>query len=85
MNKKFQLSDEVQLHAEKRARNRDFSVEAYLNALIIQDDDPTIGMDKDWLEREIDKGLASGDAGVLTRERLHQLVSEDIERARRRT
>ncbi len=38
---------------------------------------------RDWLRAQIAEGLASGDAGELTRQRINQLVEEGIALAKR--
>jgi hypothetical protein len=35
-------------------------------------------LNQPWLQEKIEEGLKSGDAGLLTRERLKQLVDEGI-------
>ena len=86
MNKKItvEVSDAEHLRLEKRAQERGFSsLSDYLNAVLR--DEALLDFDQDWLRQQIDEGLASGDAGPLTRETLHQLVSEGVERSKRRT
>jgi hypothetical protein len=77
MNKPVILSDKAYAIAEKQAKEYGCdSVEAYLNQILEQDDE-NWEMPQ-WMEEAIDEGLASPSAGVLTRERIHELVQEGL-------
>jgi hypothetical protein len=57
------------------------SLDAYVDALIR--DDQKMHPDKAWLRRELEKGVASGNTGVLTPEKLNRLIAEGIARVKR--
>jgi len=77
------LSPESRDRAEKRAREEGFeSVSAYVDALIRDDAETKLGLER--LRRLIEEGEASGDAGPMTPDKLHRLVSEGIALAARK-
>lgn len=79
MNKPVILSDRAQALAEERAKDQGFeSVEAYLDALI--EDDRADATMQDWMRKRLEEGLASPNAGEMTRDKLHRLVEEGIAR-----
>ena len=76
------LADEVRTKAEERVREEGFeSVEAYVNALIRDDTETSLGLG--WLRERIEEGLASGNSGPMTSEKLDRLIGEAIARVKR--
>jgi hypothetical protein len=72
------ISPKARSLAEERvAREGYSSVEDYVDALILDDNFDEL-LNQPWLQEKIEEGLKSGDAGLLTRERLRQLVDEGI-------
>ncbi|HEX4294665.1 MAG TPA: hypothetical protein VHZ29_11060 [Rhizomicrobium sp.] len=65
------------LAEERVAREGYSSVDDYVDALILDDNFDEL-LNQPWLQEKIEEGLKSGDAGLLTRERLRQLVDEGI-------
>ena len=69
--------------AEERVTREGYSsVDDYVDALILDDNFNEL-LNQTWLQEKIEEGLNSGDAGLLTRERLRQLVDEGIALAER--
>lgn len=68
--------------AEKRAAQEGVSPEKYVDELIA-DDSLDHALEDAWFRQKIEEGLKSGDAGLLTRERLRQLVNEGMSLADR--
>ncbi|HTQ13881.1 MAG TPA: hypothetical protein VMH86_08390 [Rhizomicrobium sp.] len=82
MNKPVRPSDRAFALAERWAQADGYeSVEAYVDALIESDSDdaPMPG----WMRQRLSDGLASPSAGERTREKLRNLVSEGVARARK--
>ena len=83
MNQKptITLSEQAGALAAKRAAEDGFeSVEAYVNALIEEDQRAgTLG----WMRARLEEGLASPNAGELTRAKLDRLVDEGVSRVSR--
>jgi hypothetical protein len=78
MNQSITLSDRTRELAEKRVAEEGFeSVDAYIDTLVEEDN----GM-PEWMREELEKGIVSGDAGELTREKFDQLVQRGIARAK---
>jgi hypothetical protein len=74
------LSEDARAAAERRAREEGFdSVEAYIDALIEEDRESATVLG--WMRERIRDGLASPNAGELTRDKLNRLVNEGIARA----
>ena len=65
------------LAEEKVTREGYSSIEDYVDALILDDNFDEL-LTQPWLQEKIEEGLRSGDAGLLTRERLRQLIDEGI-------
>jgi hypothetical protein len=83
MNKKItiELSEAVLLRAKKRAEKEGYeTLDAYLGAVIR--DDLDFELDQEWIRRRIEEGIASGNAGPLTDDKIHRLVDEGIARAK---
>lgn len=84
MNKKItiELSEAAHARAQRRVAENGFeSLDAYVDALISEDDE--INVTREWLRQRLEEGVKSGNAGTLTGEKLHRLVSEGIARAKR--
>lgn len=82
MNKPVVISDKALARAEARAREEGFaSVSDYLDALI--EDDGRESKIADWVRARLEEGIASGNTGDMTREKLDRLVGEGIARADR--
>lgn len=84
MNKKItvELSEAVILRAQARAKEEGYeTLDAYVDALIREDE--KISVTRAWLRERLEEGIKSGNAGTLTRKKLHRLVSEGIARAKR--
>lgn len=83
MNKQtILLSDDLRAKAEQRMRDEGFeSLEAYVGALINDDAETSIGLD--LLRQRIEEGLASGNAGPVSREKVERLIGEGIARVTR--
>ncbi|HEX3673763.1 MAG TPA: hypothetical protein VHU87_05770 [Rhizomicrobium sp.] len=82
MNKPILLSNHARELAEKRAQAEGFeSVGAYVDALIENDGDDE--MLSDWARQRIEEGLASPNAGEMTREKLERLMAEGMAKARK--
>ena len=76
------LTDETRTQAERRVKEEGFdSVEAYISALIRDDAETSLGIG--WLRERIEAGLASGNAGPMTSEKLDRLIGEGIARVTR--
>src|SRR2546430_11831847 len=76
------LTDETRTQAERRVKEEGFdSVEAYISALIRDDAETSLGIA--WLRERIEAGLASGNAGPMTSEKLDRLIGEGIARVTR--
>jgi len=65
------------LAEEKVTREGYASVDDYVDALILDDNLDEL-LNQPWLQEKIEEGLRSGNAGLLTRERLRELVDEGI-------
>lgn len=57
------------------------AVDAYVDALIRDDAETRAGLD--WLRGQIEEGIASGDAGPLTPEKLKRLIDSGVAAARK--
>jgi len=76
------LTGETRAQAERRVKEEGFdSVESYINALIRDDAETSLGIA--WLRERIEAGLASGNAGPMTSEKLDRLIGEGIARVTR--
>lgn len=76
------LKGETSAQAERRVKEEGFdSVESYINALIRDDAETSLGIE--WLRKRIEAGLASGNAGPMTSEKLDRLIGEGIARVTR--
>lgn len=76
------LKGETSAQAERRVKEEGFdSVESYINALIRDDAETSLGIE--WLRERIEAGLASGNAGPMTSEKLDRLIGEGIARGTR--
>ena len=83
MNSYVKISEQAWALAEKRASEQGFnSVDEYIDLLIREDQD--VSAVSGWLRSRIEEGLASPNAGELTREKFDRLVSEGVARAKRR-
>ena len=82
MNKPILLSDRVHALAEKRAREDGFeSVEAYVDALVEQDQDDAM---PDWMVEKLIEGMNSPNAGPFTEDKMAEIFERGLARARKR-
>ncbi|MGH6869902.1 MAG: hypothetical protein ACREHE_00210 [Rhizomicrobium sp.] len=80
----IELTRDAFERAEARARKEGLaSAEVYVESLI-RDDDMEAILSQDWMQKAIQQGLDSPDAGELTRERLKTLVEQGMDRAKRK-
>jgi hypothetical protein len=78
----IELTRDAFERAEARAREEGLgSAEAYVESLIHDDDLENI-LAQDWIQRALEEGERSPDAGELTRERIKDLVQQGINRAK---
>jgi len=79
---KIEISREALAVAEKNAADNGFpSADAYVEALLMDDYDGFFR--QPWVKEKIEEGLASEDAGELTKDVIAQLVQEGIASAKR--
>jgi predicted transcriptional regulator len=82
MNKKItiELPEAVLLRAKERAKKAGYEkLDAYLGSLIREDLD--FDLNQEWIRRRIEEGIASGNAGLLTEDKIHWLVDQGVARA----
>jgi hypothetical protein len=78
------ISPRARSLAEENSAKEGFSsVDAYVDALILEDSLEDF-VREPWLRKKIEEGLASPVAGELTRERIAQIVEEGIALAEHR-
>lgn len=79
---RIEISEEALAAAEKGAAETGLSsANEYIEALLTDDCDAFFN--QSWVGEKIDQGLASPDAGQLTREFLSQIVQEGLALAKR--
>jgi predicted transcriptional regulator len=77
------LSRKVRALAKERSEEQGFaSINQYIDALI--EEDRAAGLVKGWVRARIKEGLASPNAGRLTKKKLDRLIGQGIARAARR-
>jgi predicted transcriptional regulator len=77
------LSGKVRALAKERAEEQGFaSINEYIDALI--EEDRAAGLVRRWMRDKIKEGLASPNAGRLTKKKLDRLIGQGIARATRR-
>lgn len=75
------LSGDAGALAEKRAAEEGFeSVDAYVNTLIVEDQEAGSAT---WIRARLEEGIASPNTGELSRAKLVRLVDEGIARSTR--
>ena len=81
----IEISEKARSAAEEQAAANGFAtVGEYVEALLLDDpDDLDAIMNQSWFLKKIEEGLASEDAGELTKERIARLVQEGIALAKR--
>jgi len=83
MSSTVSLSQRARALAQERAKEEGFdSVDAYVDALIEEDRNSSVV--KGWMRTRIKEGLASPNAGRLTKRKLNRLIREGIARVPRR-
>jgi hypothetical protein len=77
---KIEISQEAYSVAAQQASENGFATaDEYIDAVLRDDlDDLDAIVAQPWFAQKIEEGLASPDAGELTRERIDQLVQEGI-------
>jgi hypothetical protein len=77
------LSGKARALAKKRAEEQGFaSINEYVDALI--EEDRAAGLVRRWMRDKIKEGLASPNAGTMTKKKLDRLIGQGIVRAARR-
>ena len=77
------LSGKARALAKKRAQEQGFaSINEYIDSLI--EEDRAAGLIKHWMRVKIKEGLASPNAGRMTKKKLDRLIGQGIARTTRR-